>query len=293
MMEHQFGGGWTQEKLERLQAYLLQYRSIFEHNANAKYFTTWYVDAFAGTGTRSNSSISANYFFRTDEENADEDADRFLAGSTKIALNVPSPFHRYLFIEASKKKAQALRSMVDMEFPLLGNRVEVQVQDANIALCNWCNGTDWQCNRAVVFLDPFGMQVEWNTIETLARTKGVDLWYLFPIVARLLTRDGIIDETWRKRLDLLFGTTDWPSRFYQVKTRETLFGQEEDLVRDATVENIQSFIQERLQTCFVAVADSHILRNSKQSPLFALCFAASNEKGAKPALRIAQHLLGM
>ncbi len=42
----------------------------------------------------------------------------------------------------------------------------------------------------MVFLDPYGMQVEWSTIEALAATKAIDLWYLFPLgvgVARLLT----------------------------------------------------------------------------------------------------------
>jgi three-Cys-motif partner protein len=132
------------------------------------------------------------------------------------------------------------------------------------------------------------MQVEWGTIEALAATKGVDLWYLFPLgVARMLTLDGKIDESWRKRLDTLFGTNEWSNRFYQTKVRTGLFGEFEELVRDATVENIQGFIKERLGTLFTAVANSRVLRNSKSSPLFALCFAASNEKGAPTALKIA------
>jgi hypothetical protein len=41
-----------------------------------------------------------------------------------------------------------------------------------------------------VFLDPFGMQVDWNVIEQLALTKAVDLWLLFPLgtgVMRIMT----------------------------------------------------------------------------------------------------------
>ena len=39
---------------------------------------------------------------------------------------------------------------------------------------------DWSLHRAVLFLDPYGMQVEWATIEAVAKTKAIDLWLLFP-----------------------------------------------------------------------------------------------------------------
>jgi three-Cys-motif partner protein len=186
---------------------------------------------------------------------------------------------------ASSGRAGELRDWLD--------RCELKNDDANKVLRKWCKERDWSKERAVVFLDPYGMQVEWGTIEALAATKGVDLWYLFPLgVARMLTLDGKIDESWRKRLDTLFGTNEWSNRFYQTKVRNGLFGEFEELVRDATVENIQGFIKERLGTQFTAVANSRVLRNSKSSPLFALCFAASNEKGAPTALKIAQGILG-
>jgi hypothetical protein len=57
------------------------------------------------------------------------------------------------------------------------------------------------------------------------------------------------------------------------------------------VKNVQKYIEDRLKTAFVEVAPSLVLRNSQSFPQFALCFAASNEKGAKPALKIATHLL--
>lgn len=46
--------------------------------------------------------------------------------------------------------------------------------------------------RAMVLLDPFGMQVSWDTIASLANTH-TDLWILIPtgvIVNRLLDRKG-------------------------------------------------------------------------------------------------------
>lgn len=53
-----------------------------------------------------------------------------------------------------------------------------------------------------------------------------------------------------------------------------------------------TFILERLAMCFgKKVAKGLILRNSKMSPLYFLCFAASNERGAGPALKIANSIL--
>jgi three-Cys-motif partner protein len=291
MIEHVFGGSWTEDKLRRLHEYLIAYRNIFASNPKARYFKTWYVDAFAGTGSRSSPKSASLQFDYGDGYLVDGDTSNYLDGSAKIALGLPSPFDHYLFIEESRKRAETLHESVLADFPALADRVQIKIADANSALSEWCSKRDWSKERAVVFLDPYGMQVEWKTITTLAATKGVDLWYLFPIATRVLTRDGDMDKQWAKRLDMLFGTPDWRLRFYSTRKAETLFGPIENVERDATEQNIQSFIEERLDTCFVAVARSRILRNSKSSPLFALCFAASNEKGAKPALKIAQYIL--
>jgi three-Cys-motif partner protein len=292
MIEHAFGGDWTEDKLTRLAKYLGAYRSVFTGNAKARHFTTWYVDAFAGTGSRSANDGPANGQGLVDEVYEDDESSRYRDGSAKIALGLSSPFDRYLFIEKSKSRISELGGLIARDFPSLSTRCELRKADANAVLCAWCKERDWSKERAVVFLDPYGMQVEWSTIEALGATKAVDLWYLFPLgVARMLTRDGKIEESWRKRLTTLFGTTDWEGRFYSLQAKQDLFGEWEEIQRDATVENIQGFINERLATCFTAVADSLVLRNSKASPLFALCFAAANERGAPTALKIAKSIL--
>lgn len=216
-------------------------------------------------------------------------------GSAKIALDLSHPFDRYLFVEKSKRRIDVLKKMIQVAHSDLKTRCVLRHGDANDALRTWCKERDWMSERAVVFLDPFGMQVEWSTIETLAGTKGVDLWYLFPLgvgVMRLLKRSGPIDKKWRHRLDLIFGTDGWLSHFYPTRTTEDLFGKRELTVRDVTVERVRQFVNSRLSTCFVAVADGLILKNSKGNPLYLLCFAASNEKGAPTALKIAGNILG-
>ena len=107
----------------------------------------------------------------------------------------------------------------------------------------------------------------------------------------MLTRDGVIEQSWQSRLDSVFGATDWREHFYRTVREPGLFGEFDVTRRDATVTNIQKYIENRLKTSFVAVAPSLVLRNTKSFPLFALCFAAANKKGSKAAMNIATYLL--
>jgi three-Cys-motif partner protein len=290
--QHKFGGDWTEEKLERLNKYLIQYRNIFVQNKNARYYRTWYVDAFAGTGSRLSHESSESEQPLFEELYQDAQTTRYRDGSTRKSLELEKPFDFYLFIEQSKARIGQLQDEIRKDFPGLIRCCRFMPGDANKCLRDWCAERNWKKERAVVFLDPYGMQVRWSTIEVLAATKAIDLWYLFPVVTRLLRRDGNIQESWEKCLNDLFGTPDWRPHFYHVEPVSTLFGVEDLTERDASVRNIQKFIQERLRTCFAGVAEETlVLRNSKSASLYLLCFAAANKKGAPIALRIAKSIL--
>jgi three-Cys-motif partner protein len=150
--------------------------------------------------------------------------------------------------------------------------------------------------RAVVFLDPYGMQVEWSTLEVLAATKAVDLWVLFPLgqgVNRLLTRQAPPAGAWASRLTTIFGTDEWREAFYQPSGQGHLFDDETHNEKSATFESIARFFLARLDTVFERVAPNPlVLKNSKNNPIFLLCFAAANTKGAPTAVKIARDLLG-
>jgi three-Cys-motif partner protein len=80
-----FGGTWTEVKLYCLKKYLAAYRQIFTSNCKARYFKTWYVDAFAGTGSRAEAGAApATQLFL--DVYADSEPAAFRDGSTKIAL---------------------------------------------------------------------------------------------------------------------------------------------------------------------------------------------------------------
>jgi len=292
-IRHTFGGNWTDEKLERVRKYLVAYTTIFNSNVRAQKLTTSYVDAFAGTGYRTDPRDQ-----RDDvplfPELAEPETNAFMKGSARIALEVEPSFGRYLFIERNAEHSAELE-MLKSDFLDKARKIEIVTGDANDHLRNWCRQTDWRFSRAVVFLDPYGMQVEWPTIQDIANTQAIDLWLLFPLgmaVNRMLTKSELPPDEWASTLTRIFGTTDWQSAFYPQQTIETLFGEEEFQVKDADFKKIGRFFVERLKTIFAGVADTPLpLYNSKNIPLFLLCFATGNPKGAPTALKIASHIL--
>jgi len=60
----------------------------------------------------------------------------------------------------------------------------------------------------------------------------------------------------------------------------------------ASTEAISRYFVDRMRKIFAGVADNPLpLYNSRMNPLYLLCFAAANQKGAKTAIKIAQDIL--
>ena len=288
----QFGGNWTEEKLERVRKYLVAYATIMSKQP----FRFAYIDAFAGTGYRSLPSEEDQNELMFPELAA-QDTQRFLDGSARIALQVRPRFSKYIFIEKDPERIIELCKLKD-EFSELRADIQIEEAEANAYLQNLCS-KQWikHGRRAVLFLDPFGMQVQWKTIEAIAQSQAIDLWLLFPLgvaVNRLLRRDGQINQTWRHRLNEMFGTQDWFDVFYTTTTFRNLFGEQTHLQKVGNFDSISQYFVERLKTVFVTgrVVDNPLpLFNSRGNPLYLLCFAAGHPAGAKTAVKIAQDIL--
>ncbi|MGC9093199.1 MAG: three-Cys-motif partner protein TcmP [Bacteroidota bacterium] len=291
--KNSFGGDWTEEKLEALKKYLNAYLTIMKGNEKARYYKIIYIDAFAGPGYRAVDTEEKGYlavFF-------EEETRKFLDGSPRIALQsmynkTGETFDEFIFIELDKGKCEELENL-KKEFSHIKDRTKIVNEDANSYLQKLCRITDWSKKRALVFLDPYGMQVEWKTLEMIAKTKAIDCWILFPLgvaVNRLLKRDGNIDNKRRERLNKLFGTEEWYNEFYKVSKKETLFGPETN-VEKVPITKIGNYFCKRLKEIFYAVSEPRALYNSKRNPIYLLIFACANEKASKTALKIANDIL--
>jgi three-Cys-motif partner protein len=137
------------------------------------------------------------------------------------------------------------------------------------------------------------MQVEWKTLEVVAKTEAIDCWILFPLgvaVNRLLKRDGNIDDARRDRLNKIFGTTEWYDAFYKLTKKETLFGIE-NAIEKIPISEIGSYFCKRLRHIFSAVSEPYALYNSKNNPIYLFIFACANKKASEIALKIANEIL--
>ena len=282
MTSQKFGGDWTAKKLNFFTSYLDAYLIALQNQK----FKKIYIDAFAGTG-----------------EIETSDGEAYLAGSAKRALSAEKRFDYYYFIESDESKASELEHMIDTEFPHLKRFTTVYRGDANEKLGKIINDIDWRFNRGLLFLDPYATQVDWATLERVAGTKSIDVWYLFPFSAlnRMLPKNGKYGS-WENTIDRLLGDNGWRTEFYKKDPQVSLFdlglidgGEDEDrVIKDASLEHIKEYIISRLETTFPCVSNNpRIFKNSTESTMFLFCFAISNESVAaqRLALRIADHIL--
>ena len=294
---NRFGGSWTEQKLRILENYLKSYTTALKK----RNFKLIYVDGFAGTGY-----IHANGPRGVDnspirQEELEESGENFLKGSVMLALEVDDkPFDSFLFVEQNPDFARELERIKN-EFP--ERDITVWQGDANQVLRLWCDSQTkrlskpWRGERAVVFLDPFATEVEWRTISAIARTKSIDLWILFPLSAltRILPREREPDEAYAHTLDKIYGGREWRELYrprVTVTRQPSLFPEDETLViRDDQQAIVESYLEKMRAEFEMVSPEPKWLRNSKQSPLFAFMFAASNPRGAKIAVDIADHLL--
>lgn len=298
----QYGGSWSESKLKCIEDYARAYLLVMKNQPWAKLH---YVDAFAGSGWQSfkrdiptsSESAEVESIFGSEEETAE--ALSFREGSVLRALGASvssdRSFDWFKLIDKHEQSCRELEENIKAEYPEMLDRVDVECRDANIALEAYVERVDWSVTRSLVFLDPFGLEVRWGTIKKLAETNACDVWYLFPLggVIRMMAGSGQIPDSWKTKLDELFGISDWYKEFYPAE-QTSLFDDEEDTpLKDASTDHILNYIRNRLMTVFPAVSKPGVLKNSRGFPLFALVLGVANpgQKARDAALRIGNHLV--
>lgn len=285
MVEQKFGGSWTEDKLERIKKYLWAYTTIMKER-NYRYA---YIDVFAGTGYIEEKQNNEGMFEAFNES----DTKNFIDGSAITALKINPSFTSYVFVEKHKEKCKQLEDL-KQKYP--NKDIKIINSEANEYVMRRLSGRKdfWKKHRAVVFLDPYGMQVSWEAIKAMAETKAIDLWYLFPLgvaVNRLLQKNpDAIKESHKERLNYIFGDDSWFEAFYKQKSEDTLFG-EETFREKVEINDISNYLTNKLKSIFAGVAEPLPLYSSKNNPLYLLCFAVGNPYAKDTALRIAKHIL--
>lgn len=290
MAEHFFGSDEiTEVKLKLVEKYLSAYTTALRK----KFKTLLYIDAFAGTGTRAVEHEEKLGDFLRDPEPARIE---FRRSSATIALEIEPAFDRLTFIESRPSFCRELEVLRNSHS---GRTVHVVKGDANEVLQRFLPMIDWQDRRAVLFLDPYGMTVDFQTLKVIADTGAIDVWYLASLegLVRNTTKDPAKLDVYKEAaLTRMTGTPNWRQELYlRAPTQTTLFGDEVggEEYRPEGTRNVEAWFTERLRSVFPLVLDPYPLPQGKGPQRFSLYFALSNSdpKALAVGKRIADQIL--
>lgn len=280
-----WGGPWTEKKLDAFSKYVKAYLTIM---AKHSYWKTIYFDGFAGSGTRGkqrNTELLHQLKITEEEE-------RTYKGAAERVLALQDPgFDYYYFIDKKEESLNKLKAYLETRFQ--GKKIIYRAGDANHQIKELAKALMSKDYAALVFLDPFGMQIDWDSIAYLKDTRS-DVWILVPtgiIVNRLLDRAGKLEFS--DKLQSFFGLPieEIRSHFYKEKKVQTLFGEEEIVTKvSKPIEKIARLYAERMKSIWKHVTeDPLVLRNRSGTPIFHFVFASNNLTAKKIAKQIIQN----
>jgi three-Cys-motif partner protein len=264
-----FGGYWTEVKLEVLTKYMEAFNV-----ATKKVGTTVYLDLFAG-------GLKNRLPHAIDSHD----------GSSARAMRSQPPFTKLVFWEV-EPVATTLKSDLASEFPN-DNRYQVISGDCNLNIGLGLNRVaDLRWAPTLAFIDPYGLDVSWKTLETLAhwrkdaKRRKVEMWILFsePGITRVLGLKGVRGESGARTLNRLFGTDDWIA-IHQRRQLE-YFGAEQ------TRAEFINLLRWRIEKV-LGYSTTHALKlgNVSGSPVYTMIFATDSGPGSKIMSDIYHHAM--
>lgn len=277
-----WGGSWTEKKLDAFSKYVKSYLTIMNKH---RYLKTIYFDGFAGSGTRKekeNTQLIQQLLITEEEE-------RTYKGAAERVLSIENlRFDYYYFIDLDKRSLEKLKCKLRVNYSQ--EELVFRFGDANQEIIKLANALKTDKYAALVFLDPFGMQINWESIKHLAETRS-DVWILVPtgvIINRLLDKRGELKLN--NKLESFFGLTiqEIKEYFYREETIPTLFGEAEIITKvSQPIEKIGKLYAKRMKTIWDYVTEEPlVLRNSNNTPIFHFIFASNNETAKKIATQI-------
>lgn len=294
-----WGGPWTEQKLDTFEKYVKAYLAIMNHNRDKYDWKLLYFDGFAGSGSRTSEDASneiqgTSYLF---ESEVTLEELRVYQGAAERVVGLEKDtkgFDAYYFVETDENSRNSLETKLS-KYKTEGNKYFLS-HDANRAVQMLANTLRKHKNiKALVFLDPFGMQIDWDSIKLL-EGLSVDLWILIPtgvIVNRLLERNFNKEIGLRhgQKLESFFGLTQDKivEYFYKEERLQSIFGEDETVITkvENAIKKIADLYIERLKTIFPNVTSQPLVLYSGQNvPIYHFAFAAKNLVAKKIAQQI-------
>lgn len=254
-------GYWSEVKLDIISKYARAYSTVIAAQTKPK-MKHVYIDGFSGAG-----------------EHISKHDGKMIPGSPLNALNVNPPFCEYYLVDLNPLKTDHLND-------LIGERDDVFIRngDCNCVLLDqvFPNVKYEDYSRGLCVLDPYGLDLDWQVINTAGQMKSIEIFLNFPVLdmnRNVFWRNPEgVRESDIERMNRFWGDDSWKKAVYRSQT--TLFG-EEEVKNDSEV--ITEAFRNRLmdEAGFKFVPNPMPMRNSNGGIVYYLFFASQNEKGKK------------
>ncbi|MFA6548227.1 MAG: three-Cys-motif partner protein TcmP [Candidatus Magasanikbacteria bacterium] len=189
----------TVEKLEYISKYIKAYL-----DATSRLPNKVFIDAFAGTGKCvlcNNKSCDSSGGDLCDRCGKGQLQD----GSSVVALKMAKSFDEYILVEISNQNIKDLENILRNEIPEERlKKVVFKKGDSNILLRDIAKSAAPFCGY-LIFLDPEGAELEWNTLEHLSKINKADILILYAYDMSLVR----LTADYKERLNKFYGSDGW------------------------------------------------------------------------------------
>lgn len=253
---------WAAEKLDYLERYLNMFITAMR---NKSWRALNYIDLFAGPGKCRH-----------------EDNDKVYLGSPLLALTAKHAFDHYFFLDLDADNVEALKQRC--RHSPYAKRIRYFQEDCNTAIHHISEQIErlnrryiqgqWSCLN-FAFLDPEGLELQWDTVKTLAQLR-TDLVIHYSQMGLQRYMPVAIEESGETSIDRFFGSRDWRDIYNQGQGQPGMYG-----------ELIRLYKRNLCDLGYVDVKSADevwrvpVMRNSKNAPLYALIFASKSDLGEK------------
>jgi len=248
---------WAKEKLD----YLKRYIDVFETSMRQKWPIRYYVDLLAGPG-----------------KNIDRDSGAIMLGSPLIALTTTYPLTGYFFTDVSDENTKAL--LQRCAAAPHSQQVDIRTGDCN----DLVNDTvahikqdDWR-SLNLAFLDPTGMELQWETVVKLATVRRMDLIINYPQGGLNRSMPQAFETEGQTSVDDFFGDRAWRKIYRDWLSQGKPPGLHRQLI-DFYKARLQNLDYEEVLRAD-QIGDEPLIRSvRRRAPLYRLLFASKDRLG--------------
>lgn len=290
---NQWGVSWTEQQLDWFESYVKAYLTVMKVYRDKFQLSLLYFDGFSGCGSRSEEEKTQEHTNACetfgDELVDGRELDVFQGAAERVLrLDESMPgFDFYYFIDKSEENLARLELKL-ANYPTKGLR-QFRDGDANVHALQLGEALKRDTHlKSLCLLDPFGMSIDWSTIEAISG-NSLDLWILLSsgiIANRLLNKNGELVHI--DKMQSFFGFDEVKLRqwFSEHKHENDISGEKYEWYEkiDNPIRCIADLYIERLGDLFPFVtSEPLVMRNKNNVPIYHLVCASFNQTAVKIA----------